>query len=60
MLVVKFSWKSLEVEMGINATPSITSRNPREWIGVWGTFELNQLKCVPSQLLPVFSVFDRL
>ena len=30
------------------------------WLRVWETFELNQLESAPSQLLPVFSGFNRL
>ena len=48
-----FRCHQLVADQGKKAPPSHESR-------VRETFELNQLKSAPSQLLPVFSGFDRL
>jgi hypothetical protein len=46
-------WTDLMIEMVGNEPATNQHR-------VWETFELNQLKSAPSQLLPVFPGFDRL
>jgi hypothetical protein len=43
-----------------NVWPFFNCESSNVCLRVWETLELNQLKSAPSQLLPVFSGFDRL
>ena len=55
-------WSKMTVNywMMVERYPNLKEEEQHSHTKVRETFELNQLKSVPSQLLPVFSRFDRL